>query len=82
MINIIKGGLKNVVDEIQFERLYKPNGWRIDTTMVEDEGENKIPLDILKTETEVKDYIKMTKNQSKRFDDKLFYSELENDERS
>jgi len=33
-VKIIKGSLRNVVDEVQFEKLYKPNGWRLDEDAV------------------------------------------------
>ncbi len=75
MINIIKGSIRNVVDEAQFEKLYKPNGWQIDTTK-ESMPELKVPIDNLKTETEVKNYIKMKNCKTNKFDDDLFYSEV------
>lgn len=75
-VNIIKGSIRNVVEEEQFEKLYKPNGWQLD--MSEDNSkvkEQQIPLDLLNTVSEVKNYIKMTKKQPKHFDDGLFYSD-------
>jgi len=82
MLNIIKGSLKNIVDEAQFERLYKPNGWRIDETENPPESEESKALKILHTEQEFKNYVKMSKTKPKQFDDKLFYSETENEIRS
>lgn len=82
-VNIIKGSIRNVVDEEQFEKLYKPNGWRLDIS--EDnskEKEPQIPLDLLNTETEVKNFIKMKNKQPKHFNDGLFYSDLEVGEES
>lgn len=72
-VNIIKGSIKNVVDELQFKKLYEPNGWRIDEMTTQQEID--VPLDLLRTETEVKNYISMTKKQPKHFDDGLFFSE-------
>lgn len=72
-VNIIKGSIRNVVDERQFEKFYKPNGWRIDE--VEKSNTTQVPLELLNTETEVKNYIKMTNKQPKHFDDGLFFSE-------
>ena len=77
-VNIIKGSIRNVVEEEQFEKLYKPNGWLLDLSEdIAKDKEPQIPLDLLNTESEVKNYIKMKKKQPKRFDDGLFYSDLE-----
>ncbi len=76
-VNIIKGSIRNVVEEEQFEKLYKPNGWRLDINEDKTNKEPQIPLDLLNTESEVKNYIKMTKKQPKHFNDGLFYSDLE-----
>lgn len=81
-VNIIKGSIRNVVEEEQFEKLYKPNGWRLDDSVEDASKEPKIPLDILNTETEVKNYIKMTNKQPKKFNDGLFYSDIESSEGS
>lgn len=78
-VNIIKGSIRNVVDEEQFEKLYKPNGWRLDENQ---KDESQIPLDLLNTESEVKNYIKMKNKQPKHFNDGLFYSDLEVGEES
>lgn len=75
-VNIIKGSIKNIVDEEQFERLYKPNGWRIDDTIQAKNPKSEIPLNLLNTETEVRNYINMTKKQPKHFDDGLFFSDV------
>lgn len=77
-VNIIKGSIRNVVDEVQFEKLYKPNGWRIDAP-IPTKKEKQIPLDDLETETDVKNYIKMTKKQAKHFNDELFFSDGESE---
>lgn len=80
IVNIIKGNIKNTVDEKQFEKLYKPNGWVLDETIIaQDKVQNVIKT--LNTEIEVKNFIKMTSKQKKKFDDKLFYSETLNDKK-
>lgn len=81
-VNIIKGSIRNVVEEEQFEKLYKPNGWRLDISEEKTSKEPQIPLDLLNTESEVKNYIKMTKKQPKHFDDGLFFSDLKVSEES
>lgn len=68
-IYIIKGSIKNVVDEAVFERIYKPNGWVVDETR-QPKVENKIKEEI-KTETELKNYTKMKKKTEKTFNDNL-----------
>lgn len=65
---IIKGSIRNIVDEAVFERIYKPEGWVIDETRqpkpqgIEQE---------LKTENEMKNYNKMKKKTDKVFNDNL-----------
>ncbi len=76
-VRIIKGSLRNVVDEVQFERLYKPNGWRLDEE--EQPSEMSKVIDTLHTESELKNYLKMKNTKAKQFDDKLFYSETKNE---
>lgn len=71
-VNIIKGSIRNVVDEVQFEKLYKPNGWVIDESV---EKTKKPVPDEIKTETELKNYIAMKNIKPKKFDDGLFYSD-------
>ena len=51
-LRIIKGSVRNVVDEVQFEKLYKPNGWKIDE-FVDVEQPNE-PTKDLKTQTELR----------------------------
>ncbi len=77
-VNIIKAGIKNVVEESIFEKLYKPNGWRINESIDSSEKNSDVPLKLLHTETEVKNYIKMTNKQPKHFDDGLFFSDIQN----
>lgn len=65
---IIKGSIRNVVDEAVYERVYKPNGWVIDETRQPKlQGVEKE----LKTETEMKNYSKMKKKSEKVFNDNL-----------
>ena len=75
-IKIIKGSVRNVVDEVQFEKLYKPNGWKIDEFA--DEKQPNESIKDLKTQTELKNYTQMKRQKTKKFNDKLFYSETEN----
>ena len=74
-VNIIKGGIRNVVDRELYERLYKPNGWRIDESA--EKAEDFVPVNAFRTETEVRNYAEMRKRIAKKFDDQLFYSDSE-----
>lgn len=78
MVNIIKGKIKNVVDEVTYERLYKPNGWRIDES-AEIVGESLV--DKVKTQSELRNLTKMKKTKNKEFNDKIFYSEVDNEDK-
>ena len=65
---IIKGSIRNMVEEDLFNRIYKPNGWVIDETR------QPMPKRIeeeLKTETELKNYKAMKKKSDKVFNDNL-----------
>lgn len=65
---IIKGSIRNMVEEDLFNRIYKPNGWAIDETR------QPMPKRIeeeLKTETELKNYKAMKKKSDKVFNDNL-----------
>ena len=70
MVKIKKGEICNVVDEAQFEKVYKPNGWELDEER--EELKQDVPLDILETETQVQNYIKMQSKRPKQFNDGLF----------
>lgn len=72
-VKIIKGRIRNIVDEALFEKIYKPNGWQLDEDTIEDE--NPIPKP-LQTATQLKNYQKMKNKSQKHFDDKLFRSDL------
>lgn len=72
-VRIIKGKIKNIVEESLFEKTYKPNGWHLDVQ--EQDAEEIIPKS-LKTTTQLKNYQKMKNRSQKHFDDKLFYSDI------
>ena len=72
-VKIIKGRIRNIVDEALFEKIYKPNGWRLDEDAIEDENPMPKPL---QTATQLKNYQKMKNKSQKQFDDKLFRSDL------
>lgn len=72
-VKIIKGRIRNIVDEALFEKIYKPNGWRLDETKIQEE--NTIP-EPLQTASQLENYQKMKNRSHKYFDDKLFYSDL------
>ncbi|MGN0961246.1 MAG: hypothetical protein ACI4PF_03505 [Christensenellales bacterium] len=79
-VRIIKGSLRNVVDEIQFEKLYKPNGWRLDEENASnDETEEVKAVKTLNTISEIKNFVNMKKKKPKKFDDKLFKEDIERD---
>jgi hypothetical protein len=70
MVNlfIIKGGIRNVVDEATFERVYKPNGWVIDETR---SPQSKSAEQELKIEDKIRNYAKAKKKTDKVFNDDL-----------
>lgn len=71
-VKIIKGRIRNIVDEALFEKVYKPNGWRLDEEI---QDENVIPNPV-QTITQLKNYQIMRNKSQKHFDDKLFYSDI------
>ena len=75
MVKIKKGDIYNVVSMEQYEQMYKPYGWEL----AEDIREQKqdIPLELLHSETEVHNYIKMQSKRVKKFNDGLLKSEAE-----
>lgn len=73
-VKIIKGRIRNIVDEALFEKMYKPNGWRLDDEEIKEE--DVIP-NSLQTATQLKNYQIMKNKSQKHFDDKLFYSDIE-----
>jgi len=74
-INIIKGGLRQTVSQAQFEKLYKPNGWRVDEVELPPKDEIQETVKTLATQGQIKNYVAMKKREPKKFNDKLFYSD-------
>lgn len=68
--DIEKDGIKNVIDERQFEALYKPKGWKIVGIVGEDTKESEIPTSP-RDEIIIKNTDKMKRTKEKKFDDKL-----------
>lgn len=62
--------IHNAVDLATFEKLYKPKGWQLEKDVQVNES-NKIIRE-LKTETKIKNYIKMQGKKERHFDDGLF----------
>ena len=62
--------IRNVVNKDQFERIYKPKGWVLDTDYTEPKDDPNIPE--LKTATKIQNYTKMRKVKDLEFDDELF----------
>lgn len=70
---IFKGKTRDIYNSVDlktFEKIYKPKGWQMADERPVNES-NKIIRE-LKTETKIKNYIKMQKKQEKQFDDGLF----------
>lgn len=74
--NIEKSGIKTVVDEMQFEKLYKPKGWKILSNAVT--GELILPSDMY-AEQKIKNRNKAKKPLNDKFDDGLFKERTDND---
>ena len=74
LVRIIFNGrtrnIYNSVDLKTFEKIYKPKGWQLADEKPVNESDKIIRE--LKTETKIKNYIKMQKKQDKQFDDGLF----------
>ncbi len=70
MVKIKKGEICNVVTMEQYEEQYKRYGWEI--VKEGREKREEVPLDILQSETEVQNYIKMRAKRAKVFNDGLF----------
>ena len=68
--DIEKNGIKNVIDERQYERIYKPKGWKITGIVGEDTRETEIPTSP-RDEIIIKNTDKMKRTKEKKFDDKL-----------
>ena len=70
---IFKGKTRDIYNSVDFktfEKIYKPKGWQMADERPVNES-NKIIRE-LKTETKIKNYIKIQKKQDKQFDDGLF----------
>lgn len=72
-VYIKKDGIVNVVDEAQFNSIYKPAGWVIDKAAESTSAEKIIKE--LKTQTKIKNYTNMKKDSKKAFDDGLLKKE-------
>ena len=68
--NIEKGGVKTVVDEMQFEKLYKPQGWKAVS-----DAETEKPIKDVNVETKIKNLNRMKRVKDEKFDDGLFKTE-------
>ena len=68
--DIEKNGIKKVIDERQYEKIYKPKGWKITGIVGEDTRETEIPASP-RDEIIIKNTDKMTRTKEKKFDDKL-----------
>ena len=69
-LSIEKSGIENVVDEAQFEAIYKPAGWKIIGEEGATETTNSPTDEIVKKNTN-----KMKRQVPKKFDDKLIKGE-------
>lgn len=65
--NIEKGSVKTVVDETQFEKIYKPQGWKVVSNAETGELINNINV-----EGKIKNINKMKKVKDEKFNDGLF----------
>lgn len=65
--NIEKGSVKTVVDETQFEKIYKPQGWKVVSNAETGELINNI-----NAEGKIKNINKMKKVKDEKFNDGLF----------
>ena len=65
--NIEKGSVKTVIDEMQFEKIYKPQGWKV----VSNAETGKL-INNIKAEGKIKNINKMKKVKDEKFNDGLF----------
>ncbi len=73
MVKIQKGTIYNVVTMEQYEEQYKRYGWEIVKEATEQKQD--IPIDLLQSEIEVQNYIKMRAKRAKVFNDGLLQKE-------
>lgn len=69
--NIVKDGIKNVIDEAQYEAIYKPAGWKIADANETAPKKTSDPHD----EIIIKNKEKMKRHAPQKFDDKLINGE-------
>lgn len=69
MVKIQKGEICNIVTLEQYEQMYKQYGWEL---VQEEKKEQDIPIELLRNETELQNYIKMRSKTAKQFNDGLF----------
>ena len=67
--NIEKSGIKTAVDEMQFEKIYKPQGWRIVSDAETGEPISSSDRD---AEAKIKNRNRAKKPLADKFDDGLF----------
>jgi len=67
---IIKDGIENVVDEMQFANIYKPAGWKKDPKFYKPTEQDKT-IKELKTETKIRNYTKAKKVKQEVFNDNI-----------
>ena len=75
MINIIKGGLRQQVTRDAYERMYKPNGWTIDSAGLPAEDETQKIVETM-SEGNARNFLADKARAPRKFDDKIFKSEV------
>ena len=73
MVKIQKGNIYNVVTMEQYEEQYKGYGWELVKEATEQKQD--IPIDLLQSEIEAQNYIKMRAKRAKVFHDGLLQEE-------
>lgn len=73
--NIEKDGIKNVIDEAQYESIYKPRGWKIVSDAITGE---LIQGSDVKAEEKIKNRNKVAKVKPQKFDDGIIKEDGEN----
>lgn len=69
--HIIKDGIENIVDEMQFLNIYKPAGWKKDAKFYPQETPQEKIIKELKTETKIRNYNKAKKVKQEVFNDNI-----------
>lgn len=70
--NIIKDGIKHIIDEAQYEAIYKPAGWKIVDVNETTPKKTSDPHD----EVIIKNTERMKRHAPQKFDDGLFRKDL------